>query len=178
MAQLTRNLFYGSGTGEHWLSPIAGEWPQDIEGAAFVIGPDKREPGGHWLAHHGFIYRIDCTARENGKVHVLARRVETPLNRLRAVVPWLFGKMSALEFSPFGITNLANTNLQILNNRMFVGYDIGRPVEINPESLSLSALLAAMMSGNRLSLRYCCWNLKFLWRRIQLQIMKQTNFIS
>ena len=135
MTQFTRNLFYGSGEGEHQLDVLAGQWPADIEGAAYVIGPDKQEPGGHWLAHHGFIYKINCKLQTNGKVHVLAKRVNTPVNRLRKKLPRLFASMSALEISPFGISNLANTNLQVLKERMFVGYDIGRPIEVDPETL-------------------------------------------
>lgn len=135
MAEFTRNLFYGSGVGQHRLSVLQGAWPSDIDGSAYVIGPDKPEPGGHWLAHHGYIYKIDCQANKDGSVNVLAKRVNTPLNSLREKLPKLFGKMSALEFSPFGISNLANTNLQILDERMFVGYDVGRPVEVDPETL-------------------------------------------
>ncbi len=143
MATLTKNLFYGSGTGEHRLKVLEGVWPRDIEGSAYVIGPDKPEPGGHWLAHHGYIYKIDCKADEAGDVRVLAKRVDTPLNRLREKLPRLFGKMSALEFSPFGISNLANTNLQILDERMFVGYDVGRPVEVDPETLEFVSPVGA-----------------------------------
>ena len=33
-----------------------------------------------------------------------------------------------MELSPFGVTNLANTNLTAIEGRLFVGYDAGRPV--------------------------------------------------
>lgn len=143
MATFTRNLFYGSGTGQYKLSVLDGAWPKDIEGAAYVVGPDKAEPGGHWLAHHGYIHKIDCKADSNGQINIVAKRVDTPLNRLRNKLPKVFGKMSALEFSPFGISNLANTNLQILNERMFVGYDVGRPVEVDPETLDFVSPVGA-----------------------------------
>ncbi len=134
MPQLTHNLFYGSGSGEYYLDITKGEWPKDINGAAYIIAPDKKEPGGHWLGHHGEIYKIGCQTK-NGKLPVLVKRVNTPLNRLREKLPKLFGNMSALEFSPFGISNLANTNLQVLDGRMFVGYDLGRPIEVDGNTL-------------------------------------------
>jgi carotenoid cleavage dioxygenase-like enzyme len=40
-----------------------------------------------------------------------------------------------MELSPFGITNLANTNVQVLDDRLFVGYDVGRQLEVDPDTL-------------------------------------------
>ncbi len=60
------------------------------------------------------------------------RCVDTPVP---TSCPWLFERLQFMELSPFGVSNLANTGVQALGDRLFVGYDAGRPVEIDPESL-------------------------------------------
>ena len=45
---LTTNLFWGQGERDHRLAVVEGHWPEDVEGSVFIVGPDKRRPGGHW----------------------------------------------------------------------------------------------------------------------------------
>ena len=46
-ASTTRNLFWGTGPGDHSLAVTEGHWPTDMDGRVFIVGPDKRQPGGH-----------------------------------------------------------------------------------------------------------------------------------
>lgn len=135
MATLTRNLFKGQGERDHRLEVVEGHWPTDLEGAVFVVGPDKREPGGHWFAEHGLLQKIDLVPDRDGRIVVRHRTVATPIQRLRARLPFLFRRLQFMELSPFGVSNLANTNVQGIDGRLFVGYDAGRPVEVDPETL-------------------------------------------
>lgn len=135
MATLTTNLFHGTGEGDLALDVVEGHWPADVEGAVFIVGPDKREPGGHWFGEHGIVHRIDCRPRVDGRIATRAKRVATPIERLRRRYPKLFKRWQFVEVSPFGVTNLANTNVQAIDGRLFIGYDAGRPVEIDPETL-------------------------------------------
>jgi carotenoid cleavage dioxygenase-like enzyme len=135
MATLTTNLFHGTGATDHRLEVVEGSWPTDLDGAVIVVGPDKREPGGHWFGAPGLLCRIECTPDAYGRIAVRQRHVRTPLLALRERVPWLFARVAFAEVSPFGLTNLANTNVEPIEDRLFVGYDAGRPVEVDPETL-------------------------------------------
>jgi carotenoid cleavage dioxygenase-like enzyme len=135
MATLTRNLFRGHGEGDWRLDVVEGHWPSDAHGEVFVIGPDKREPGGHWFGEWGLLHRIACTPGADGRVAVRSRRVHTRLERLSQRMPRLFHKMAFAEVSPFGVSNLANTNVMGIDGRLFLGYDAGRPVEVDPVTM-------------------------------------------
>lgn len=136
MAGLTTNLFWGQGEKDHRLRVVEGHWPEDVEGAVFIVGPDKRRPGGHWFAEHGLLEKIHLRPDAEGAIRVEHRRVATRLERLRRRWPALFRRVAFMELSPFGVSNLANTNVAGIDGRLFVGYDAGRPVEVDPETLA------------------------------------------
>jgi len=135
MATLTKNLFWGQGARDHRLDVVDGHWPDDIDGSVYVVGPDKRRPEGHWFSEHGLLERIRLAPDADGRIRVEHRRVDTPVNRIRRRLPRLFRTFRFLEVSPFGITNMANTGVQPIGDRLFVGFDGGRPVEVDPETL-------------------------------------------
>jgi carotenoid cleavage dioxygenase-like enzyme len=135
VATLTRNLFRGQGERDHRLRVVEGHWPTDVAGAVFVVGPDKREPDGHWFAEHGLLEKIDLVPDAQGRISVRHRVVATPVQRIKRRLGFLFRRLQFMELSPFGVTNLANTNVQSIDGRLFVGYDAGRPVEVDPETL-------------------------------------------
>jgi carotenoid cleavage dioxygenase-like enzyme len=135
MATLTTNLFHGQGERDHRLAVVEGCWPDDVEGSVLVVGPDKRGPGGHWFGEQGLVERIRLRPDGEGRIEVQHRRVVTPVDRLRRRLPWLFAKVQFMELSPFGLTNLANTNVAAVDGRVFLGYDAGRPVELDAETL-------------------------------------------
>lgn len=135
MATLTTNLFHGQGDRDHRLEVTEGHWPTDLEGAVYVVGPDAREPGGHWFAEPGMIERIDLVPDRRGRIAVTHRAIDTPVARLRRRFGFLFAKVQFLELSPFGVSNLANTNVVGIDGRLFVGYDAGRPIEVDPVTL-------------------------------------------
>lgn len=135
MASLTTNLFRGHGEGDWHLEVVDGHWPTDTHGDVFVVGPDKRTPGGHWFGEWGVLHRIACAPDRRGRIAVRARRVRTRTGRLAERMPWLFRKVAFAEVSPFGVSNLANTNVMAIDERLFLGYDAGRPVEVDPVTL-------------------------------------------
>ena len=135
MATLTTNLFHGQGERDHRLEVIEGHWPDDVDGSVYVVGPDKRGPGGHWFAEQGLVERIRMRPDGLGRIRVEHRRVTTTLDRLRERHPRLFKKVKFMELSPFGVSNFANTNVADIDGRLFLGYDAGRPIEIDPETL-------------------------------------------
>ncbi len=135
MATLTHNLFWGQGARDYRLEVTAGKWPTDTEGSVFIVGPDKRRPGGHWFGEHGMVMKIACAPDRDGRVGVRIRHVDTPVKKLRDRLPQLFKRVFVMEASPFGVTNFGNTNVQSMGDRLFVGYDVGRPLEIDPETL-------------------------------------------
>lgn len=135
MATITSNLFWGQGERDHRLDVTCGHWPDDMAGSVFIVGPDKRRPGGHWFAEQGLLEKIHLIPDRDGRIVVEHRRVATPLSRIRRRFPWLFKMLVFMEVSPFGISNLANTNVQPIEDRLFVGYDAGRPIEVDPETL-------------------------------------------
>src|SRR5690606_6402800 len=96
---------------------------------------DNREPARHWFAAQGLLARIECRTDSKGRVPVRQRLIRTPLMRLRERIPWLFARVAFAEVSPFGVTNLANTNVEAIDGRLFIGYDAGRPPEVDAETL-------------------------------------------
>lgn len=143
MATLTRNLFRGQGERHHRLDVVEGHWPDDVTGSVFVVGPDKREPGGHWFAEHGLLEKVHLVPDRDGRIEVEHHVVDTPIARLRRRLGFLFRRLQFMELSPFGVSNLANTNVQPMDGRLFVGYDAGRPVEVDPETMRFVTMVGA-----------------------------------
>lgn len=137
MPTLTSNLFRGGGDRFQRLLVVEGAWPDDIDGSVFIVGPDKREPRGHWFDAPGLLCRIELSPDRAGRIPVRQRRVRTRVLRIREKLPFLFRNLAFAELSPFGVTNLANTNVEQIDGRLFVGYDAGRPVEVDPVSLDV-----------------------------------------
>lgn len=143
MATLTTNLFYGQGERSHRLRVIDGSWPTDMDGSVVVVGPDKRSPGGHWFGAHGLLQRIHLVPSHDGEITVEHKRVNSTINRVRNRLPWLFRRVAFAEASPFGITNLANTGVISIEDRLVLGYDAGRPVEVDSETLEFVSPIGA-----------------------------------
>lgn len=135
MATLTKNLFWGQGPRNDRLRVVEGHWPTDVEGSVFTVGPDKRAPGGHWFGEQGLLEKIHLVPDAEGCIAVEHKLIDSPVYRLRRWLPFLFAKVQFMELSPFGVTNMANTNVQSIDDRLFIGYDAGRPVEVDPETM-------------------------------------------
>jgi hypothetical protein len=54
-------------------------WPNDCEGAVFIVGPDKGHPGGHWFNAHGLLCKIHMQPQTDDSIRVEHRRVDTPI---------------------------------------------------------------------------------------------------
>ena len=92
MATLTRNLFWGQGERSHRLEVVEGHWPDDVDGSVFVVGPDKRAPGGHWFAEPGLLEKIRLVPDASGRILVEHRRVDTTIARMKRWLPFLSGR--------------------------------------------------------------------------------------
>ncbi|MEZ5350665.1 MAG: carotenoid oxygenase family protein [Microthrixaceae bacterium] len=136
-ATLTGNLFHGAGEGDWDLEVIEGRWPDDALGEVFIIGPDKREPGGHWFNQFGLLHRFSMEPTPGGTISARARAMGTRVARIQRRYPKLFRTVEFAQFSPFGVSNMANTNVQAMDGRLFVGYDAGRPIEVDPVTLEV-----------------------------------------
>jgi carotenoid cleavage dioxygenase-like enzyme len=117
MATLTTNLFRGQGERDHRLEVVEGHWPTDLVGDVFVVGPDKRAPGGHWFAEQGLVQKTHLVPDADGRILVEHRVVRTPVACLRERFGFLFKRLQFMELSPFGVSNLANTNVQGIDGR-------------------------------------------------------------
>ena len=135
MGTLTTNLFWGQGERDHRLDVTEGAWPDDLDGSVYVIGPDKQRPGGHWFGEHGLLEQIRLRPGADGRIEVRHRLVATAVAKVRRRLPFLFGRVAFAELSPLGVTNFANTNVQAVDGRLFLGFDAGRPVEVDPVTL-------------------------------------------
>lgn len=143
MATLTKNLFRGQGERNHRLTVTEGRWPTDVDGSVLVVGPDKRRAEGHWFGARGLLEKISMAPDRDGRIWVEHRLIDTPLQRIRRWLPFLFANVAFAEVSPFGVTNLANTAVISIDDRVFVGYDAGRPVEVDPETLDYLTAVGA-----------------------------------
>ena len=85
---LTKNLFWGQGERDHRLEVVEGHWPDRHRGSVFVVGPDKRAPGGHWFGAHGLLEKIRLVPDRDGRIEVRApprRHAAAPAPPLAAV---------------------------------------------------------------------------------------------
>ena len=76
------------------------------------------QPGTHGAAPGTFAWR--------------QRRIDSPSARLRRKRPDVFEATMLGVHSPFGLTNAANTAPLPWGDRLFMTWDVGRPVEIDP----------------------------------------------
>jgi hypothetical protein len=79
-------------------------------------------PGRHGADDGGFAWR--------------ASLLDTPSRRLRELRPDVFTSGPYGTTSPFGFSNAANTAPLPWGDRLFATWDVGRPVEVDPASLT------------------------------------------
>ena len=115
MASITHNLFWGQGETTHQLNVESGAWPTDMDGFVFIVGPDKRRPGGHWFGEQGLLCRIDLRATRSGRIDVRHRIIDTPVQRIRKRLPWLFKRVQFMELARILIRELSD--MQIIELR-------------------------------------------------------------
>lgn len=125
------------------LEVVSGTMPDSIGGEVYLSAPDPRTPGDYRLFGEGIVFRLSLRPGAHGAVpgryawrH---NRIDTPSVRLRDKRPEAFLPGPTGLMSPFGAPNLANTAPLPWGERMFVTWDVGRPLEIDPVTLEFVA---------------------------------------
>jgi all-trans-8'-apo-beta-carotenal 15,15'-oxygenase len=122
------------------LEVVQGAMPDGITGECFIAAPHASTLGPpHAFFGAGMTYVLSL---EPGRRGAAADRyawrqawIDSPSARLQHARPDLFQRTMVGVRSPFGLVNAANTAPLPWGDRMFMTWDVGRPVEIDPVSL-------------------------------------------
>lgn len=138
---LPRSLFSPEAPEDHDLAVTGGTWPAELSGELVLSAPHPDTlSGAHPFFGEGMTYRFSLEpGRHGAPAGTLAwrqRRIDSPSARLRAARPDVFRSTLVGVQSPFGHTNAANTAPLPWGDRLFMTWDVGRPVEIDPLSLA------------------------------------------
>lgn len=122
------------------LRLTSGTWPADISGEIFLSAADPATAGRHAFFGDGWMIRLSLQAGTHGAApgtHAWrARLLDTPSRRLREACPEHFAAGAYGTTSPFGFSNAANTAPLPWGDRLFATWDAGRPVEVDPVTLT------------------------------------------
>jgi len=137
---IPRSLFDPSPPRDHDLVVVDGRWPDGLGGELFISAPHPASLGcSHPFFGEGVTYRLSLRPGAHGappdRFAWRHRVVDTPSARLRAERPDVFTTTPIGVQSPFGAVNAANTAPLPWGDRLFVSWDVGRPVEIDPLDL-------------------------------------------
>jgi hypothetical protein len=125
------------------LSLVRGDWPASLAGEIYfsAIGEPCGSPSV--LFRNGEIKRLSLTPGTHGaapgKFAWRRAALATPSARVRARRPELFALRYSALASPLGGLNMANTAPLVWGDRLFVTWDAGRPVELDPIDLGFIA---------------------------------------
>jgi len=122
------------------LALVRGTWPADCPGELVLSAPHPDTFGGpHAFFGDGMTWRLSLAPGTFGappdRFALRQRRIDSPSARLRRKRPELFRATMLGVHSPFGLSNAANTAPLAWGERLFMTWDVGRPVEIDPVSL-------------------------------------------
>ncbi|MFM7224496.1 MAG: carotenoid oxygenase family protein [Actinomycetota bacterium] len=122
------------------LRVTAGAMPAGIGGEIFISAPHATTVGPpHAFFGAGMSYRLSLAPGTHGaEPGTFAWRqawIDSPSARLQHKRPDVFTRTMLGVQSPFGLVNAANTAPLPWGDRLFMTWDVGRPVEIDPVSL-------------------------------------------
>jgi len=129
-------------------SPIAdldlrlghGRWPDDLGGELFISTSEQATAGRHAFFGDGILIRLSLAPGTWGapadRWALRAAVLDTPSRRLRQRCPDPFTAGAYGTSSPFGMVNAANTAPLPWGDRLFATWDAGRPVEVDPVTLT------------------------------------------
>jgi carotenoid cleavage dioxygenase-like enzyme len=123
------------------LRVVQGAMPAGISGECFISAPHPSTLGPpHAFFGAGMSYVLSLESGGRGAVpDTYAWRhawIDSPSARLQHKRPDVFQRTMLGVQSPFGLLNAANTAPLPWGDRMFMTWDVGRPVEIDPASLA------------------------------------------
>lgn len=133
------STIFSAGFADIDLQVAAGRWPDGLHGEMFVSAPVVDHRLNYQLFGFGAMLRISMQPGTHGaaadRVALRVRTLDTPVQRIHERAAERFvGGLLGLE-SPFGHANMANTAPLVWGGRLFATWDVGRPVEVDPESL-------------------------------------------
>lgn len=122
------------------LEVVAGQWPEGVRGEMFVSAPVVDSRLDYQLFGFGAMVRISLEDGTHGAAPgsfaLRTKVIDTPVQRIHERAHDDFsGGVLGLD-SPFGHANMVNTAPLPWQGRMFATWDVGRPVEIDPVSMS------------------------------------------
>jgi len=137
---LPRSLFFRDAPSDHDLTVASGHWPEALTGELVISAPHPDTLSGpHPFFGEGMTYRLSLQPGSHGAgADAFAwrqARIDSPSARLRAKRPDVFEATMIGVQSPFGHTNAANTAPLPWGDRLFMTWDVGRPVEVDPLTL-------------------------------------------
>lgn len=137
---LPRSVLVPSEPEDRDLRVVAGAMPPGIGGEIFISAPHATTVGPpHAFFGAGMSYRLSLTPGTHGATPgTFAWRqawIDSPSARLQQKRPDVFTRTMLGVQSPFGIVNAANTAPLPWGDRLFMTWDVGRPVEVDPVSL-------------------------------------------
>jgi carotenoid cleavage dioxygenase-like enzyme len=175
------------------LEVVQGAMPAGIGGECFIAAPHPSTLGPpHAFFGAGITYVLSLEPGRRGAASTrYAWRqawIDSPSARLQHKRPDLFRRSMVGVYSPFGLVNAANTAPLPWGDRMFMTWDVGRPVEIDPATLGFLGEVGAAaewqsfeaMSGPVLPFisstahpvvdpdRNCLWTVNNLLGRLQI----------
>ncbi|MFV0318618.1 MAG: carotenoid oxygenase family protein [Microthrixaceae bacterium] len=121
------------------LTLVSGEWPHDISGE-FVVSAPQIQPGlPYALFGPGRLCRLSLRPGTHGaaadRFAWRTRVVDSPSARIFEGAPEHFTAGPTGYTSVLGVPNQANTAPLPWGDRLFATWDVGRPVEVDPDSL-------------------------------------------
>lgn len=137
---LPRSLFCADAPADHDLTVQQGTWPAGLTGELILSAPSPDTFGGpHPFFGEGMTYRLSLEGGRHGAgddgFAWRQKKIDSPSARLRAKRPDVFSATMIGVQSPFGHSNAANTAPLPWGDRLFMTWDVGRPVEIDPLTL-------------------------------------------
>ena len=122
------------------LEVTSGVWPADLTGEMVISGPLPDPNLPHGFFGFGVMNRLSLQPGLHGsKPGTLAWRskvIDSPSRRLYEARPELFTPGPTGYNTPLGPPNMANTAPLPWGDRLFATWDVGRPSELDPRSLS------------------------------------------
>jgi hypothetical protein len=122
------------------LELVSGAWPADLDGELVISAPEPSPDLPYCLFGFGALVRISLRPGSHGapanRFALRARVIDTPSKRLFDKAPEVFHAQSFGYTSPLGFPNQANTAPLPWGDRLFATWDVGRPVEVDPETLT------------------------------------------
>ena len=122
------------------LRVVAGSWPTGVRGEMLISAPVIDERLTYQLFGFGAMARISLQAGTHGapadRFALRVRTIDTPVWRLHEHARDAFsGGLLGLD-SAFGHANMVNTAPLAWGDRLFATWDVGRPVEVDPQRLA------------------------------------------